>query len=138
MSNDRLSRRNMLKAAGAAGVASAGLAGNATASMGRPAAHRINANDFALELGSTFKTQLNDSADASLKLADVQDLPAPGARPSALSRRSAFVARFEAPEGIAFKERIYQLRHPRLGRLDLLLQPVVDDKGGAFLEAVFN
>ena len=138
MSNERLSRRAMLKAAGAVGVTSAGVTTNAVASLGKPPAHRIDVRDFADEVGAIFKTSLADGASVNLKLAEIKALPSRGARPLALPRRSAFVAVFDTPEGMPHEERIYNVRHPRLGKLDLLMQPVVDDTGAKRLEAVFN
>ena len=134
MTIDRFTRRGVLKATGAVGVAGIGASANASL-LERPAAHRIAENDLQSEVGATFRATFNDWTTIDLRLREITPLKASGMRPAALPRREAFVAIFDAPAGIASQDQLMRVTHPKFGSLDLLLQPLADGSG---FEAVFN
>lgn len=49
-----------------------------------------------------------------------------------------FTLLFRAPFTVSPQQGIYNLRHPRLGTMEIFLVPVKKDDSGLYYEAVFN
>jgi hypothetical protein len=89
-------------------------------------------DEWAAQVGSNFAAE----GGYRLKLAGVRPLRSEGARPSSVSRQSAFVAVFDVLDGRTMAgDLIYTLRHSQYGRLPIFL--TVSEHPGRML-AVFN
>ncbi len=80
-------------------------------------------HDFATHLYQPFQLQLNPLLTMSLALASVQDATQLRNEPKPQERTKAFSVIFQGPQHPVLPTRTYQLSHPRLGKLDLLLVP---------------
>lgn len=135
MSNENFSRRAMLKAAGAVGAVGAGLTTKAVAHMDKPPAHALEADFFKRDVGKIFTAANADGKRMGLRLSNVEALHSTGARPMALSRRSAFAVVFDGAQG-GLKEGVYKIEHPQFGEMELFLQPI--EGAPQQYEAIFN
>jgi hypothetical protein len=87
--------------------------------------------DWLSEVGSIF----TGPQGISMRLAAVQGLPSPGARPRSVTRSSAFVATFDLLAGqAAARDQIYNMTHPLFGALPIFMTVT----GPGKLSAVFN
>lgn len=139
-----ISRRNLMVALCASGVAAACGSGSAplaetadptarAASNGRVLATGMM-GDWAAIVGATF-----DSGGGNLlKLAGVEPLPSRGSRPAGLSRDRAFVAVFDAVGGEMTGGLIYSLSAPNYGPLDVFLAEAASPEFPRRMHAVFN
>ncbi|MCE7982662.1 MAG: hypothetical protein DYG89_15875 [Caldilinea sp. CFX5] len=80
-------------------------------------------HDFATHLYQPFQLQLNPLLTMSLALASVQDATQLRTEPKPQENTKAFSVIFQGPQHPVLPTRTYQLSHPRLGKLDLLLVP---------------
>jgi hypothetical protein len=53
-------------------------------------------------------------------------------------RREPFSLLFTSEEELPLEQRIYRLRHPQVGTVELFLVPMQPDESGSYLEAVFT
>lgn len=80
-------------------------------------------HDFATHLYQPFQLQLNPLLTMSLALASVQDATQPRTEQKQQESTEAFSVIFQGPQHPVLPSRTYQLSHPRLGKLNLLLMP---------------
>lgn len=80
-------------------------------------------HDFATHLYQPFQLQLNPLLTMSLALASVQDATQARSEPKLHDDAKAFSVIFQGPQHPVLPTRTYQLSHPRLGKLNLLLVP---------------
>lgn len=80
-------------------------------------------HDFAPHLYQPFQLQLDSLLTMSLALASVQDASQPRSEQKPQETTKAFSVIFQGPQHPVLPTRTYQLSHPRLGKLDLLLVP---------------
>jgi hypothetical protein len=98
----------------------------------------VNRSTFAPLLGDEFQL----SGNVVLTLVEINSVtPLPGVDAARFYERS-FSLVFRAPkaerEFLELKSRSYQLRHQKLGELEIFLTPVHQSAGWQFYEAVFN
>jgi hypothetical protein len=86
---------------------------------------------FTPHLHTTFDVEVEPGASLPLELVEVERGPA---HPRALM----FWLLFRGPGAPQLSQRIYHLRHPVLGGLDLFLVPVGNDPQGTNYQVVFN
>ena len=79
--------------------------------------------DFATYLHQPFQLQLNPLLTMSLALASVQNANNTRFEQKPQESASTFSVLFQGPQQPILPTRTYQLSHPRLGKLDLLLVP---------------
>lgn len=142
MHKDHLFSRKIVRAACVCLIAITGLVTGlvtgAAAGSPKTAPQEASAEDFTAVVGKRFKTTLPNGVPVDVNLYQVIDLASADNRPANLSRQSAFVAVFDAPQWMDFEEKIYLMRNGKLGEMEMLLQPVVMADGQRYLEAVFN
>lgn len=80
-------------------------------------------HDFATHLYQPFQLQLNPLLTMSLALASVQDANQQRTEQKQQESIEAFSVIFQGPQHPVLPSRTYQLSHPRLGKLNLLLMP---------------
>lgn len=86
---------------------------------------------FSPEVGSRFKMAYGDGHTADLELISANDLsPSP--------RHIQFSLIFLAPEHCPIEQKIYELKHDKLGTLNVFLVPVGKTSKGVEYEAIFN
>ena len=145
MSDIKVARRTVLKSAAIGGAtAAAGLSATATAAL-KPIADTLERNefptpDFESAVGDKVSITDFDGILQKAKLVEVVDLEFNSAmhtRPAHL-RASSKVVRFETDNAHEFDNKMYSVKHKTLGRMDLLLSAVPDEKGVVSLEAVIN
>lgn len=98
---------------------------------------------FDSYLNETFLLDADGQAEVPLVLTSVTALPAHPMRrvggESAVLREQGFVLVFRGPNRPALPQRMYNLQHEKLGKIEMMfLVPVAEDKNGRFYEAVFN
>jgi len=79
--------------------------------------------DFATHLYQPFQLQLNPLLTMSLALASVQESTQLRNEQKQQESTKTFSVIFQGPQPPVLPTRTYQLTHPRLGKLDLLLVP---------------
>lgn len=80
-------------------------------------------HDFATHLYQPFQLQLNPLLTMSLALASVQDATQLRNEQKQQESTKEFSVIFQGPQHPVLPTRTYQLSHPRLGKLNLLLVP---------------
>jgi hypothetical protein len=107
---------------------------------------KLTSADFAPHLHQIFILSLGPwgqshdpaahGAPRMLELVEVADLgdQAPGAS----AHRQPFFLIFREPGSTHLPQRIYAIKHPALGWLDLFLVPIGADLGGMRYQAIFN
>jgi hypothetical protein len=86
---------------------------------------------FSPEVGSRFEMAYGDDKTADLELASAKDL-------STGPRHIQFSLMFLAPEHCPLEQKIYQLKHKKLGTMDVFLVPIGKTAKGVEYEAIFN
>jgi len=86
---------------------------------------------FAAELHSTFRMQLDAATTCDAEMVEFTDSRASDAY-------EQFALTFLAPPATPPLQKMYQLDHPRLGSIELLLVPIGRDARGVYLQAAFN
>lgn len=88
---------------------------------------------FETHLNETFFLDLDGSGQLSLELTQVSGLNTSGIR------QEAFSLIFRAPHHPSLPQRMYNLEHERMGKLEMVfLVPIAEDRSGRYYEAVFN
>jgi hypothetical protein len=90
----------------------------------------LNAQLFAAQLHTRFKTQLHNSASVELELSAVEE---PGTSP----RMELFRLHFRGPGTPRLPQQIYRLEHEKLGTFGIFLTAIGADETGIFYESVF-
>ena len=88
---------------------------------------------FAGCVNETFCAELNGMR---VEFVLVEARPLPQAGPGALRTPFSLLFRNGAP--ILFPQKIYPLRHARVGELGIFLVPVAQERAGFLYQAVFN
>ena len=86
---------------------------------------------FAGEVGSSFVLKLADSQEVDLELVEVSELKE---RPHQVSYSLVFLT----PKSSPVDQGLYDLRHERLGEMQIFLVPIGMDDDRMKLESVFN
>jgi hypothetical protein len=86
---------------------------------------------FSPEVGSRFHMAYGDDKTLDLELASAKDL-------STGPRHIQFSLMFLGPEQAPLEQKIYRLKHDKLGTLDVFLVPVGKTSSGVEYEAIFN
>lgn len=93
--------------------------------------------DFDPLLNETFQLQLDDETLLELRLTEVN----PGSdriqSQYESDERKPFSLIFRGPSDPLLQQRLYSLKHPALGGLDIFLVPIGPDQQGMCYEAVF-
>jgi hypothetical protein len=96
---------------------------------------------FSPHLGEPFRLALDGGGDLELTLIETTDLSRDGATGSQAqgnpAPRAPFSIVFRGPPTPIVPQRIYSLRHDRLGAFELFLVPIRPDTVGMRYEAVF-
>jgi hypothetical protein len=92
---------------------------------------------FAPFLGETFRLGLDGGGDLELALIEATDLSQRGSPRGPGAPRAPFSVVFRGPRETHLPQRIYRLRHDRLGAFELFLVPIGPDAVGMRYEAVF-
>jgi hypothetical protein len=143
MSNFKNKRRSLLKVVAVTGAAaSMPVTASATLKPIFGALHKAEfpMPDFASVVGEAVSIVCADGIALKAEIAEVQELEfncAAHKRPNYL-RSCASVVRFRVADTKPFSNDTYQLKHSKLGKMDLLLSVVPDANGELGLEAVFN
>ncbi|MGA1799992.1 hypothetical protein VH567_14565 [Sphingomonas sp. 4RDLI-65] len=94
----------------------------------------LRIDDFAGAVNDGFDMALGE-ATMALTLVEVAQLPV---HPFPGMLRAPFALVFRSGQAVILPQRIYRLRHDRLGALDVFLVPTGRDMRGALYHAVFN
>jgi hypothetical protein len=90
----------------------------------------LNAQVFAAQLCTRFKTQLHNSSPVELELSAVEE---PGTSP----QMELFRLHFRGPRTPRLSQQIYRLEHEKLGTFGIFLTAIGADETGIFYESVF-
>lgn len=142
------SRRTLLKAGAAAGVAALVPFPEGQAREPRTAATarqaRLAAADpwplrstFAGLVGSTFYAREGHLKRLRLLLSEVDDLPS-ARTTGTVGFEESFAVRFRGPVGLPLRQGTYTLRHASIGELAVFLVPVERPSKTLAYEAIFN
>jgi hypothetical protein len=97
---------------------------------------RLDKGDFDPHVGDEFELELGAESTLSLELIAADPL---SSGTVARATRAPFSLIFRSPgERRHAQQRIYTVRHPVLGALDIFLVPIGPDEGGMRYEAVFT
>ena len=139
-------RRKLLKAGVAAGVAAVVPYPEGQAREPRPAERRRARqatlepwplrSSFAGLVGSTFYAREGSLKRLRLLLSEVDDLPSAKAIGSS-GYEESFALRFQGPAGLPLRQGTYHLRHESLGDLEIFLVPVGRPAKTRTYEAIF-
>lgn len=94
----------------------------------------LKIDDFAGAVHDGFDIVLGE-ATMALTLVEAAPLPV---NPFPGMMRAPFMLVFRSGQATILPQRIYRLRHGRLGALDIFLVPIGRDVQGALYQAVFN
>lgn len=94
---------------------------------------RLTHDDFQPYLNSSFEMTADPTSPVVLTLVDIRPLGSKGEP----DRRRAFSLLFRGPREPLLSQRMYPLRHPRMGRMEVFLVPLGPDEKGMRYEAVF-
>lgn len=107
---------------------------NPAARQARPlleALNKLNAKDFAGQLHTRFKVQVDNSSLVELELAEVNERPTS-------PKIELFSLIFRGPVTPRLAQRIHPLEHDALGKLEIFLTPIGLGESGTLYEAVFH
>ncbi|MGH1541827.1 MAG: DUF6916 family protein [Arenicella sp.] len=143
MSKINNQRRSLLKGAALTGAAasmplSAGAA--VTPIFDKLQRDEFPLPDFASAVEDLVSIQTEDGSVLNATIESVQDMAfecAQHSRPNYL-RHCAKVVRFKLANAEQLKNEVYQVKHSKLGKMDLLLSAVPDAQGTWGLEAILN
>lgn len=88
--------------------------------------------DFEPLLDSTIRFRAAN-AEFSLTLAEASLLNQPSPRPA-----PAFRLLFRSPERYRLPQGMYEMQHPTLGPMEVMMVPIQPDARGALFEMIFN
>jgi hypothetical protein len=91
----------------------------------------LNLKAFAEHLQTTFQTQMEDGRAVELLMVSAKDS-------GTTDRQEQFSIVFRGPLDVFLDQRTYELKHPQMGELALLLVPIKRDQEGFYYEASFN
>jgi hypothetical protein len=91
----------------------------------------LNSKNFREHLNSEFKVQAPDGQALSLRLTEVTER-------DTNPRAEQFSIFFLGPRTPLLEQRIYHLKHEKLGEFDLFVVPVGMEADGVLYECVFN
>ena len=128
--NDGIPRRDFLVSSAAAAGAISPLASAALAAS----EGKTEVEVFAEQVGSHFELSDDQAQTIKVKLVEAE---ATQHQPSA-GHRQSFALLFRLPDGVDAPQGNYQLKHARLGRMQLMLTPVVTRGEHKHLEAVIG
>lgn len=92
---------------------------------------KLNRDDFATQLNTTFKVDYFPGRPTDLKLIQVTEL-------QQRNRQESFALLFQGPGDAVLDQRQHRVEHPELGSGELFLVPVARVDEGFQYEAVFN
>jgi hypothetical protein len=92
---------------------------------------QLTRDDFAKHLNTKFRVEAGAEQTLEMELTEVSEL-------RQKPHTESFALIFQAPEGTAPDQRLYQMHHDALGAQDIFLVPVSSGKIGIRFEAVFN
>lgn len=92
--------------------------------------------EFTTHLHQPFQLQFNPLLTMSLALEAVQDTATVAVEPKVQEDVHSFSVIFQGPQQPVLPTRTYQLSHPRLGKMNLLLVPHERRQTGMFYKAV--
>jgi hypothetical protein len=95
---------------------------------------RLTADTFAPAVGHTFALDAGEAGELELTLLEARSRDAP----SDSAVRTPFSLLFRGPAEPTLPQRIYRLRHPTIGTLEIFLVPIARDGDGTMYEAVFG
>lgn len=95
----------------------------------------LGIHDFAGAANQTF--DLGMGADVSMPLTLVEVKPFSASAHNS-QMRAPFSLMFRSPSAVVLPQKIYPLRNPMLGVLQIFLVPVARDQHGVLYQAVFN
>jgi hypothetical protein len=91
----------------------------------------LHYEDYGPHLNSMFIAQFEETTALEIELIAAEEKPSS-------PRQERFVLVFRAPVDAPIRQRLYELRHEKLGRGTLFLVPTGKDEKGVYYEAVFN
>ena len=90
---------------------------------------------FAEALGSTFKLSREGEPALGLDLIEATDLKGRSSDPG---RNDPFSLVFRGPKEPVLPQKIYQMDHDKIGKMDIFIVPIGPDDKGMLYQAVFN
>jgi hypothetical protein len=103
---------------------------------GSDLASPLNKESFARHLNTTFELRHRDHSPITVKLIELKDWNTKGGRIGA--KTECFSAIFLSSNFERLPQSTYAVRHPQMGKFDLLLVPNGHSKQGEYYEAIFN
>ena len=94
----------------------------------------LTEQEFSKHLNSKFQLKL-ENRELELELVEVKGYPAGPNERSGMERFSVF---FEGPSDVYLPQRLYPLKHERMGDFEIFLVPIAQNENGYRYEAVFN
>ena len=93
----------------------------------------LTEKEFSQHLHTKFQTRFNDQL-LDLELAEVKGHFSQQNEPSGMERFSVF---FDGPN-VYLPQRVYSFEHERMGKFEMFLVPIAQNRDGFRYEAVFN
>jgi uncharacterized protein DUF6916 len=94
----------------------------------------LTQKEFSKHIGTSFRVVLTTS-QIDLELADVQGYLIKADEQSGMERFSVY---FKGPGDVYLPQRVYALKHERMGEFEIFLVPIALNDQGFRYEAVFN
>ena len=94
----------------------------------------LSIQNFAGAANQEFEISMGEAA-MRVTLIEVKPLPT---KPFPGMLREPFSLLFKSASPVILPQRIYRLKNPALGAVDIFLVPVAQDQGAIVYEAVFN
>jgi hypothetical protein len=91
--------------------------------------------EFARNLNTTFRVQLEEPKPVDLTLVAVTQRPS---EPNEEAGMERFSAVFSGPLDSFLPQQIYRMTHPDMGEFEIFLVAIAQDKDGYRYEAVYN
>lgn len=94
----------------------------------------LTIQNFAGAANQTFDVQLGEAGHV-MTLVDVRPLPP---QPFPGMRREPFALTFRSQSPLILPQRLYHMRNPAMGALEIFLVPLGRDAAGTLYQATFN
>lgn len=91
---------------------------------------KMTAETLSPHLNSVFKVDPGDGNSIDMELTELKDRSS--------QHQEIFTILLRCPGDQVMPQKIYGIRHDKLGKFDLFLVPVAADDKGVYYEAVFN
>ena len=101
---------------------------------------QLSLKKFAAQTNTAFRVQLEEADPLSIRLIEAKSVtgPDPDAAASGDAEYEAFSLIFEGPGDFMLPQQIRTIEHDTIGRFEIFLVPIGNERGAYQYEALFN